>query len=171
VDIEKKEGAIAPFLLKNMDKETIAALLNKKLEELNLFLVELNISADHVITIYADGMENISVGQCTEIARYLRGELGEAADDFEMTVSSPGLDRPFVLQQQYQKNLGKSIEVLTKEGNKIEGKLNAVNEQEIVVNVFKKRNPKNKALKPEVSNQLITLELKDIKQAKKLIII
>lgn len=154
-----------------MDKQTIEALLNKKLEELNLFLIELNISPDHTITVAADGMDNISVGQCTEIARYLRGELGEAADNYEMTVSSPGLDRPFVHMNQYLKNIGKSVEVLTVEGNKIEGKLNAATENEIVINPFKKRNPKNKALKPTLSDQLVSLSMKDIKQTKKIIII
>ena len=161
-----------------MDKATINTLLQNKLEEMNLFLVELDISTTNVITIYADGMpglpaggENISVGQCTAIARYLRGELGEAADSFEITVSSPGLDRPFLHINQYLKNIGKSVEVLTKEGNKIEGKMNAATENEIVVNTFKKRNPKNKALKLEVSDQLVSLKMNEIKQTKKLIII
>ena len=154
-----------------MDKQTIETLLNKKLEELNLFLVELNISADHSITVYADGMENISVGQCTEIARYLRGELGEAADEYEMTVSSPGIDRPFVNMNQYLKNIGKSVEVVTVEGNKLEGKIDKASESEIVLNLYKKRNPKNKSLKPTLSDQLVSVNMKDIKQTKKLIII
>ncbi len=154
-----------------MDKQNIETLLSAKLEELNLFLVELNVSADHVITVYADGMENISVGQCTEIARFLRGELGEAADSYEMTVSSPGLDKPFRHQNQYLKNVGKSVEVLTVEGNKLEGKIDQANENEIVLNLYTKRNPKNKSLKPTLSDQLVSVNLKDIKETKKLIII
>jgi len=154
-----------------MDKQNLEILLTAKLEELNLFLVELNVSADHVITVYADGMENISVGQCTEIARFLRSELGEAADDYEMTVSSPGLDKPFRHRNQYLKNVGKSVEVLTLEGNKMEGKIAEANENEIVINLYKKRNPKNKSLKPVLSDQLVSVNLKDIKETKKLIII
>ncbi len=154
-----------------MDKQTIDALLQKKLAELNLFLVELNVSADNVITVYADGMENISVEQCTAIARYLRSELGEAADNFEITASSPGLDKPFRHMNQYLKNIGKSVEIITAEGNKIEGKINTANEKEVVINPFKKRNPKNKAQKPEVSDQLVSVEMNNIKQTKKLIII
>jgi hypothetical protein len=69
------------------------------------------------------------------------------------------------------KNIGKSIEVITNDGNKIEGKMNAASDEEIIINVFKKRNPKNKALKPEVSDQLVSIAIKDIKQTKKLIII
>ncbi len=172
LEIEKKEGAIAPFLLDyRMDKQTVDTLLQDKLEELNLFLVELNISVDHVITIYADGMENITVEQCTAIARHLRNELGEVADEYEITVSSPGLDKPFRHKNQYVKNIGKSIEVITNDGNKIEGKMNAASDEEIIINVFKKRNLKNKALKPEVSDQLVSIAIKDIKQTKKLIII
>ncbi len=154
-----------------MDKQTIDSLLQKKLEELDLFLVELNISADNVITVYADGMENILVEHCTAIARYLRSELGEAADNFEITVSSPGLDRPFSHMNQYLKNVGKSVEVLTLEGNKIEGKLNQASENEVVINLFKKRNPKNKAQKLELSDQMVSVSMNNIKQTKKLIII
>src|SRR6476661_6258672 len=106
-----------------MDKQTVEKILLAKLEELNLFLVELNMGADGKISIYADGMDNITVDQCTQIARHLRSELGEAADDFEITVSSPGLDNPFRHMNQYKKNVGKSVEVLTAEGNKIEGKI------------------------------------------------
>jgi ribosome maturation factor RimP len=154
-----------------MDKQTVENILQAKLDEYNLFLVELNMGADGKISIYADGMENITVDQCTQIARHLRSELGEAADDFEITVSSPGLDNPFRHMNQYKKNVGKSVEVLTMEGNKLEGKLNTAGENEIVINLFKKRNPKNKSLKPEVSDQMVTVALKDIKQTKKLIII
>jgi ribosome maturation factor RimP len=154
-----------------MDKQTVEKILQAKLDELNLFLVELNMSADNVITIYADGMDNITVDQCTQIARHLRSELGETADSFEITASSPGLDKPFRHINQYLKNVGKSVEVLTVEGNKLEGKMSTAGENEIVINLFKKRNPKNKALKPEVSDQLVTVPLKDIKQTKKLIII
>jgi ribosome maturation factor RimP len=161
-----------------MDKQTVENILQAKLDEYNLFLVELNMGANGVITVYADvmpglpaGSDNITVDQCTQIARHLRSELGEAADNFEITVSSPGLDEPFRHMNQYKKSIGKSVEVLTKEGNKMEGKISTVDENEIVINLFKKRNPKNKALKPEVSDQMVTVALKDIKQTKKLIII
>lgn len=146
-------------------------LLQKKLAELDLFLVELNVSADHVVTVYADGMNNISIEQCTDIARFLRSELGESADSYEITVSSPGLDKPFRNFNQYLKNIGKPVEIVTSEGNKLEGKINSATEQEVVINLFKKRNPKNKAQKPEVSDQLVSVDLNNIKQTKKLIII
>jgi len=154
-----------------MDKKALETLLSNKLDELQLYLVELNVSADNVITIYADGTENISVEQCTAIARFLRDELGESADDYEITVSSPGLDKPFRHIKQYLKNVGKSVEVLTNEGIKIEGKIDSATETQVVINKFKKRNPKNKAQKPEVSNEMVTVSMNDIKQTKKLIII
>lgn len=154
-----------------MDKQVVENMVLGKLDEMNLFLVELTMGADGVIAVYADGMESITVDQCTQIARFMRNELGEAADNYEITVSSPGLDKPFRHMNQYKKNIGKSVEVLTLEGNKLEGKISTASENEITINLFKKRNPKNKALKPVVSDQMITIPLKDIKQTKKLIII
>ncbi len=154
-----------------MDKQVVENMVLTKLEEMDLFLVELTMGADGVIAVYADGMESITVDQCTQVARYLRNELGEAADNFEITVSSPGLDKPFRHMNQYKKNIGKSVEILTLVGDKLEGKINTADENEIVLNLFKKRNPKNKSLKPVVSDQMVTVQLKDIKQTKKLIII
>ena len=47
---------------------------------------------------------------------------------FHLEVSSPGLDEPLKLHRQYLKNIGRKVEVLLKDGRKIEGKLLEVNE-------------------------------------------
>jgi ribosome maturation factor RimP len=53
--------------------------------------------------------------------------------DFSLEVSSPGLDEPLKLLRQYQKNVGRSVEVVLKDGSKTEGKLIGVGENEITV--------------------------------------
>ena len=60
--------------------------------------------------------------------------------------------------------------VIEMEGNKIEGKINTATADEIVLTPYKKRNPKNKALKPQLSEQLVTVSMNNIKQTKKLTI-
>ncbi len=43
--------------------------------------------------------------------------------DFSLEVSSPGLDEPLKLKRQYQKNIGRNVEVTLQDGSKKEGKL------------------------------------------------
>jgi ribosome maturation factor RimP len=50
-------------------------------------------------------------------------------------VSSPGVDEPLLLNRQYIKNIGRSVEVLLKDGNKIEGKLLEAKENSIAIEV------------------------------------
>ena len=46
--------------------------------------------------------------------------------DFELQVSSPGLDMPFGVIEQYHKNEGKKVEVITIDGEKFTGTLKNV---------------------------------------------
>jgi len=155
-----------------MDRENIERLLAAKLAEEDLFLVELTVAAEKGITVYVDGMENVSVKQCATVTRYLRDALGEAADDYEITVSSPGLDKPFRHPSQYVKNLEKSVEVTLDDGRKISGKLLNVSENgDIRMQEFSQKKSNNKAVKPALSDTITEIEFRHIKQTKKLVFI
>jgi ribosome maturation factor RimP len=108
--------------------------------------------------------------QCADITRNLRKALGEAYDDVEITVSSPGLDRPFKHPKQYQKNLNKSLEVTLKDGTKITGKLEEAGDEYLVIREYKPLKGKNKAQKPELSDKITTIAMNEIKQTNKMII-
>lgn len=155
-----------------MDRESIEKLLAAKLEEEKLFIVELTVSAEKNIAIYVDGMENISVSQCVSLTRFLRNTLGEAADNYEITVSSPGLDRPFRHPNQYLKNIEKSVEVVVEDGRKITGKLLSVEENgDIRVQEFAPKKGNQKAAKPMLSDTITEIPFQHIKQTKKLVFI
>ena len=50
-----------------------------------------------------------------------------------MEVSSPGVDEPLKLHRQYKKNTGRKVEVLLKDGNRIEGSLRDAGDDAIIV--------------------------------------
>jgi ribosome maturation factor RimP len=50
-----------------------------------------------------------------------------------LEVSSPGLDEPLKMHRQYAKNIGRFVEVITKEGLRKEGKLINATDNEIVI--------------------------------------
>ena len=93
------------------------------------------------IKVYIDGMQGVSIDRCVEVSRYIEQRLDRDAEDFELTVSSAGLDQPFRVARQYVKNIGKEVKVLTAEGQTLKGTLTAADEQGFRL----KETPKKKA--------------------------
>lgn len=148
----------------------IQQLLEDELTRQDLFLVEFQASGEDRFTAFIDGMENVTLKQCSDVTRNLREALGEAYDDVEITVSSPGLDRPFKHPKQYQKNLNKSLELILKDGTKITGKLQEAGDEYLVIHEYKPLKGKSKAQKPELSDKITNIPLNQIKQTTKMII-
>ncbi|MEK9603401.1 MAG: ribosome assembly cofactor RimP [Flavobacteriaceae bacterium] len=123
---------------------------NQKVEELlslaleqhpNIFLVELKISADKSIKVTLDGDEEVNVKDCIEISRAIEGALDRDEEDFSLEVASAGVGSPLKFPRQYRKNLGRKLEVVSKEGLKFEGELVKVEENNIELQ-WKQREPK-----------------------------
>ncbi len=118
------------------------------------FLVEIKIKPTNNVKVFLDGDQVITIEKCISINRPLYKLIEEAKlfpnDDFSLEVSSPGLDEPLKLFRQYVKNVGRPVEVLLKDGQKVEGKLVEVNESSMVVEETKGKNRPgwSKAVKP-----------------------
>ena len=106
-----------------MKTEEIKHLIEPVLTEHHLFLVELKISKDNVIEVFVDALEGVNIQTCIAVSREIESSLNRDEEDFELTVSSAGLGYPFKVEQQYQKNLGKSVEIVIEQEEKkiIEG--------------------------------------------------
>ena len=89
----------------------------------------------NVIRVHVDRPEGISIDQCVEISRFLNESLDRDVEDYALEVSSPGLSSPFRVKQQYEKNRGRSIDVLFKEGSRLQGNLESVSDEGIVLKV------------------------------------
>lgn len=148
-------------------KENITALIQPYLEEHSLFLVELTLSADGKIQVFVDGLESISIDQCVKMTRLIRNHFGEEMDNWALTVSSPGLDKPFRHFNQYLKNLDKSVEVMTQEGKIITGKLSTADPEFIIIQEFKPVKAGTKNKKPVLSDTMTRIEMDQVKQTKK----
>jgi ribosome maturation factor RimP len=91
-----------------------------------LFLVAVKVSSANRITVLADKNDGITIDECAAIHRHIEKSLDRDKEDFELQVSSPGLDLPFGVIEQYLKNEGKKVEVIDNEGSKYAGKLKNV---------------------------------------------
>ena len=123
---------------------------NKKVEDLltlalekytSIFLVELKISDDKFIKVILDGDDELNVKDCINISRAIEGELDREQENFSLEVASPGVGSPLKFPRQYQKNLGRKLEVISNDGLKFEGKLTKVEENMIELQ-WKQREPK-----------------------------
>ncbi|MEA3444685.1 MAG: ribosome assembly cofactor RimP [Bacteroidota bacterium] len=113
--------------------DKIRGIVAGKIESTELFLVDINISANNKILVLVDSWKSVSINDCIEISKKIEGSLDREVEDFELEVSSAGLDHAFRVPQQYKKNIGRNVEVTTLEGNKSKGKLISVDDQGIEI--------------------------------------
>ena len=100
-----------------------------------IFLVEVLVKPGNAIKVHVDKPEGISIDECVLISRFLNESLDRDVEDYSLEVSSPGLGGAFKVKQQYEKNLGRDIEVLYTDGIKVKGKLEKVTDEGVLLNV------------------------------------
>ena len=95
-----------------IEKQKIEGLVEEFVRGTGLFLVSVKVSNANRIIVLADKNEGITIDECAAIHRHIENGLDRNKEDFELQVSSPGLDVPFGVIEQYFKNEGKKVEVV-----------------------------------------------------------
>ena len=106
-----------------IEKKKIEELIREFVEGTTLFVVSVKINSANRIVVLADKKEGITIEECAALHRHIEKGLDRDIEDFELQVSSPGLDLPFAVIEQYHKNEGKKVEVIENDGVKHIGKL------------------------------------------------
>ena len=101
----------------------IKELVDTRIEGTKLFVVDIKVSTSNKIDVLIDGFDGVSISDCIDVSRGVEHNLDRENEDFSLEVSSAGLDTPFMVPQQYEKNLGRDVKVYTQDGRKHEGKL------------------------------------------------
>ena len=109
-----------------IDRKQIEIIATEALKETEVFLVDVLVSRGNVIQVFIDHNKGVSLDDCGTVHRAIEENLDREQEDFELQVSSPGLDLPFVVIDQYYKNEGRKVEVVDNEGTKYIGKLKNV---------------------------------------------
>ena len=145
-----------------IDKKTIQGIIEKEIENSDLYLVETKVSSGNAISIMIDSLVGVPIITCIELSRAIEGHLDREVEDFELSVSSAGIGQAFQVIQQYHKNVNKDVEVLTTDGSKFIGKLLVVGENEIEVEVEELVKVEGKKKKQLVS-KILTFNFEQIK--------
>lgn len=124
---------------KNMvDQAFVKKIVEEKLAELDLFLVDLKIDTANKIDIAIDGDTGVSIDHCIAVSRAVEGSLDREKEDFELMVASPGIGQPFKVHRQYTKAIGRPVEVLLLDGTKVTGTLSEVAQNDFEVTFSQK---------------------------------
>ena len=123
-------------------RKNIETLLNDFLQTRDdLFLIDLKFSATDDITVILDGDHGVTVQDCLDASRAIEFNMDREEHDFSLQVMSAGLSEPLSTPRQFQKNIGREIEVLLTDSSEVEGELAKVDEEKITL-VLRYRKPK-----------------------------
>ena len=111
----------------------IKELVEAQINGTNVFAVEVKVSTSNKINVLIDSFDGISISDCVNVSKGVEDSLDREDEDFEIEVSSAGLDAAFQVPEQYQKNLNKEVKVYTYDGKKHEGILSFADETKIEI--------------------------------------
>ncbi len=145
--------------------DRIQNIAAEKLAESTNFIVDITVKSGNKITVLLDNDQGVSISDCVAMSRHIESNLDREAEDFELNVMSPGLSEPFKILRQYQKNIGKQVDIVTKEGKKLSGKLLKANDLGIEVESKSKERVEGKKGKQLIMSK-INLTFNQIKETK-----
>ena len=146
-------------------KERIQQLVDEFLaEHEDIFLVSLKIGVGNQIEVLIDSFQGVKMGDCVKLSRHIEGKLDREKEDFALQIASAGLSEPFKVFKQYEKNVGRKVDVKMKGGEKILGTILSAEEGKGIVLETKRREKIGK--KKQVVVKQHELTFKQIDQTK-----
>lgn len=114
----------------------ITAPLNKSFE-----VIEITEDNNDAYTIYIESLEGITINDCSLLTKHILNHLPEESN-ISLSVSSAGIDKPLRYPIQFLKNIGKKIEITSKNGKKQVGILKHYDEQKLIISKNEKKEVK-----------------------------
>ncbi|MEI6575720.1 MAG: ribosome assembly cofactor RimP [Bacteroidota bacterium] len=115
--------------------DQIKDLTQEYFEGKEIFLVDIRVRVGNIINVFIDGDHGVLIDDCIALSRFIEGSLDRETEDFELTVSTAGLDLPLKLIRQYPRNIGRTIEVTLQSGLILIGKLTKVDSENIEIEI------------------------------------
>lgn len=149
-------------------QRTIEEFVNAQLKgSEDVFLVEVKVIPGNNVKVFLDADNGITIEKCIKVNRALYNQIEESGvfpnNDFSLEVSSPGVDEPLKLHRQYKKNIGRTVEVMMLDGTKKEGKLVAVNDEEIIIEEKQAKNKKTSDTNQEKTTNILFNQVRHAK--------
>jgi len=143
-------------------KDYIRRLAEQHISGTGIFLVDVRLSSTGRITVLIDRPEGVRIDDCAMLSRQISNDLGEEGGDYELNVSSPGLDMPLLVPEQFRKNDGRMVDVVTNEGERFKGTMLNVTAGGFDLKVETK-------VKKEIATTVRSFNFEDVKSVKVII--
>ena len=149
--------------------EHIENLVNDALNKEDLFLVEVSVESNRKIKVVLDSDKTVSIADCISVNRVIEQNLDRDEEDFSLEVTSAGWGQPLKLLRQYNKYIGKELEITIVNGTMLSGELKKVNSEFVELLEERKKSTK---LKDSLGDSLLhRLPIDNIKQARAIVTI
>jgi ribosome maturation factor RimP len=127
--------------------------------------VDVVVKVGNEIEVEIDKPEGLDISDCVMVTRAIEGAFDRDVEDYELTVTSPGLGQVLKVQQQYLKLIDKEVEVLLKSGEKFTAILRKAEENEIAVE-YKQKQLVDGQKQKQLTQTNKTIAKSDIKHVK-----
>ena len=141
-------------------KQKVTELALEKIKELDYFLVDVKISATNEITVFFDKNDGVVIDDCLKVSRHIESNLDRDIENYQLTVCSPGIDKKFLVREQFLKNIGRDVRIKTLNGQSYNGTL--VSYEDVLILEAKTKLKKKK----ELLIEKIEIPLDSIKETK-----
>lgn len=152
-----------------IDKSLIFDTVSRVIANTDAFIVDVKVSPDNRIEVLIDSPSGVDIDTCVAITRAIEADFDRDTEDYELEVGSAGLTAPYTVKQQYEKNIGNNVTVITRDGRKLRGVLTEVGEGQwpdfkFVITVTEKMKIEGKK-RPELVERPIELTPAMVKSA------
>jgi ribosome maturation factor RimP len=137
-----------------IETNKIKVKIEEGLQETDRFLVGLNISPTNEIEVFIDSDTQVDISHCVELSKFLESGINREEEDYELNISSAGLDMPLRLARQYKKHVGQLLVIKTTGGDEMLMRLtetdeNGIKGQPLRKNPNAKKGAKNQYMESE----------------------
>ena len=147
-----------------IDKEKLQGFVENALADTDCYLVDLTVSPDNDIVVEIDSSGMIDIDFCSALTRRIEEAFPRDDEDYTLEVGSAGLTAPFKVRRQWEKNIGKDIEVVLKSGKKLLGMLLSLKDDAFVLQT-EERVKKEGMKRPVLERLDMEIPFSDVKRA------
>ncbi|MCB0764208.1 MAG: hypothetical protein R2815_13200 [Flavobacteriales bacterium] len=144
--------------------ELVQRTVERHLADTSHFLVAVELRPGNKVVVEVDNDRAITIAELVALNKAVREDLGEAADEFELQFSSPGMGTPFKVERQYRKHMGRLVDVQLHDGRSVRGQLEGMDGTTLALRI--QHPSKVKGRLPKLDPEATSFPFTDIQSTK-----
>lgn len=139
-------------------------MAEEALQGTDRYVVNVLINKENVIELFLDADSSVTIDDCVAVSNYINEKLDRDVEDYELSVSSAGIDEPLLKLRQYNKYIGKDLVITDNEGVKKMYRLLSLNDLQLEVEEAEAK--KYGKLTKIIYHEATTLEINKLKEVR-----